>query len=80
MSIKRYGTTPLEAGAKEISQTRDIVSEILKFGVSQQQILRIAYLLSLELENREAMIDRSTSIKKYVDELGENPKKSVIET
>ena len=59
---------------------QNIVSEILKFGVSQQQILRIAYLLSLELENREAMIDISTSIKKYVDELGENPKKSVIET
>ena len=80
MTIKRYGETTLESAAKDSQQCREIVSEIFKFGVSQQQILRIAYLLSLELENREAMVDISTCIKKYVDELGNAPKKSVIET
>lgn len=79
MSIKRYGTTSVEQMAKDISATREIVAEILKFGVSQQQILRVAYLLSLELEDREAMVDISTCIKKYVDEIGESPKKSAIE-
>ena len=80
MTIKRYGTTSLEQSAKESQQCRDIVAEILNFGVSQQQILRVAYLLSLELENREAMVNISTCIKEYVDDLGDAPKKSVIET
>ena len=71
MTIKRYGTTSLEQSAKESQQCREIVAEILNFGVSQQQILRVAYLLSLELENREAMVDISTCVKKYVDDLGE---------
>ncbi len=67
MSIKKYGMTNLETSAKEVTVAREIVSEILNFGVSQQQILRVAYLLSLELENRESMIDISTCIKKYID-------------
>lgn len=80
MTIKRYGTTSMEDSVKESQQCREIVAEILNFGVSQQQILRIAYLLSLELENRKAMVDISTCIKSYVDNLGDAPKKSVIET
>ena len=80
MSITRYGSTDLEDFAKDSKACRQIVSEILQFGVTQQQILRITYLLSLELENREAMVDISTCIKKYVDNVGDNPKKSVIET
>ncbi len=80
MSIKKYGTTNLEAAVKEVAASREIVSEILNFGVSQQQILRVAYLLSLELENREMMIDISSCIKGHMDSLGEPKKKSVIET
>ncbi len=80
MSIKKYGMTSLEASVKEVAMSREIVSEILNFGVSQQQILRVAYLLSLELENREMMIDISGCIKKHMDSLGEPQKKSVIET
>lgn len=72
--------TEMESAAKESKQAREIVSEILNFGVTQQQILRVTYLLSLELENREAMIGISTCIKEYVDQLGDSPKKSVIET
>jgi len=80
MSIKRYGVTSLETSATEATAAREIVSEILNFGVSQQQILRVAYLLSLELENREMMINISTCIKEHMDSLGEPQKKSVIET
>jgi len=80
MSIKKYGTTSLESAVKEVAMSREIVAEILNFGVSQQQILRVAYLLSLELENREMMIDISGCIKKHMDSLGEPQKKSVIET
>jgi len=80
VSIKKYGVTELETSAKAAAQSREIVSEILNFGVSQQQILRVAYLLSLELENREMMIDISECIKHHMDELGSPQKKSVIET
>jgi hypothetical protein len=38
--------------------SRQIVTEILNFGVTQQQILQVIYLLSLELEDR----DKSVSI------------------
>jgi len=43
--------------AKEITQDnitcREMVKEIMRFGVSQRQIYFIIYLLSLELENIE---------------------------
>ena len=80
MSIKKYGITELEGQAKDSVAAREIVTEILNFGVTQQQILHVAYLLSLELENRESMIDISTCIKGYMSSLGEPKKKSVIET
>jgi hypothetical protein len=80
LGIKRYGETNTESAAKASANARAIVSEILNFGVTQQQILRVAYLLSLELENREMMIDISTCIKEYVDDLGEPKKNNVIET
>jgi len=35
---------------------RQIVTEILNFGVTQKQILQTIYLLSLELEDREKSI------------------------
>tara|TARA_B110000467_G_C18268583_1_gene450910 strand:+ start:587 stop:877 length:291 start_codon:yes stop_codon:yes gene_type:complete len=52
-------------------KTRDIAQEILRFGVSQNQIKLIIGLLALELEDRDAML----SIKKCVDpqeDLGED--------
>ena len=37
-------------------KTRNIVKEIIDFGVSQNEILKIIELLSLELEDREKML------------------------
>jgi hypothetical protein len=79
MSITRFGQTDVEKRVADSQKAREIVVEILNFGVSQQQILRIAYLLSLELENTDAMQDISQCIKTYVEEL-DKPIKSVIET
>ena len=36
--------------------SREIVQEILKFGVTQSQILKIIEILALELENRDTML------------------------
>lgn len=51
---------------------RQIVAEILNFGVSQNQILQTIYLLSLELEDREKSISISEIVK---SENGQNKKK-----
>jgi hypothetical protein len=40
----------------DVKKSRDIVSEILKFGVNQQQKKNIISLLALELEDRDLMI------------------------
>lgn len=44
-------------------KTRDITQEVLRFGVTQNQIRLIIGLLALELEDREMML----SIKSHVD-------------
>ena len=68
--VKKYGTTEEEEWAHESIKSRQIVAEILNFGVSQRQIYNIAYLLSLELENREAMINISSCIKEHMSGAG----------
>jgi len=50
---------------------RQIVAEILDFGITQNQILQTIYLLSLELEDRE----KSVSIAKIAKTGSENNKK-----
>jgi hypothetical protein len=53
--IKKYGTTDEETNMDDQIRAREIVQEIMRFGVSQQQLEQIVYLLALELENRELM-------------------------
>ena len=60
---ERFGETPAEAEAREMLRCRQIASEIVKFGVSQREILRVMHLLSLELEDRDLMVDLSERIK-----------------
>lgn len=55
----------LEKLAKEKQRSRDIVKEIINFGVTEQQKLDIIFLLSINLENNEAMQELTTAIKKY---------------
>ena len=43
-------------------KSREIVSEILNFGVNQFQIKKIIKFLSLELEDRRLMLDISSLI------------------
>mgnify|MGYP003661674166 CR=1 FL=1 len=55
-SLKKYGKTDSDKWATEISMSREIVREILNFGIKQEQIYQIINLLSLELENRDHML------------------------
>ena len=67
MAIEKFGETETEGWAEESIKCRQIITEILNFGVSQQQILKLLYLLSLELENRELMLQLAEIIKNSLD-------------
>ena len=54
---KRYGSTNIEeASILESAKCREILNEILDFGVNQAQIITLIKLLSLELESRSLML------------------------
>ena len=78
--VERFGQTKAEEEAKEMLKCRQIVAEVVKFGVSQQEILRIMQLLSLELENRDLMISLSERIKSSMNESAEPLGGLIVET
>ena len=55
----------LEKIAKERAESRQIVKQIIDFGVNENQKLDIIYELSLNLENNKAMKDIVQLLKKY---------------
>ena len=75
--VKKFGQTKEEEIAQHSQECREIVKRILEFGVTQDQILRTIYLLSLELEDRNIMVDISSIAKKYVMTL-EKPTEAII--
>ena len=70
----KIGKSDTEQTAINSRESREITKTIMEFGVNQQQILRIIYLLSLELENNEAMLEISSSVKNHLDSLTEETK------
>ncbi len=73
MNAKLYGQTDTEHRFDDAKKCRDIVHEIVKFGVTQEQIARIVYLLALELEDREAMLAISDRARRLWDPLDGTP-------
>lgn len=59
-------------------RAREIVQEILRFGVNQQEIMHIIYLLSLNLENPEQMKEITSVIKKYTENINAEEKEGNI--
>ena len=55
MVIKKYGKTISEEKAEKTFKCRQIIAEVMDYGVSQKQILRLIYLLALELEDRDQL-------------------------
>ena len=55
----------LEKLAREKQKARDIVKEILKFGVTEQQKLDIISGIVVSLENNKALKDLTTVLKNY---------------
>jgi len=54
--MKKYGNTSEEGDILDSAKCRDIINEILNFGVNQTQMLTLIKLLSLELEDRALML------------------------
>ena len=62
-----------------IEKSRNIVKEILDYGVSQGEILKIIEIISLELEDREKMNNILNIVKNSKSEKDlEEPKKELI--
>ena len=73
--VKKYETSIEEKDLLEKAKAREIVQTIMDFGVSQNQIIQIIYLLSLELEN----IDFARQVSALISELKkQNNKKKLL--
>jgi hypothetical protein len=73
-----YGKISGEENVLESIKSREIVQEILRFGVSQNQILKIIYFLCLELEDRETLESLSDIIRPILFEEKEKKQESII--
>lgn len=74
-----YGNTKVHKTAEKINQCREIVKEIESFGIDEMQRKQIIYLLSLNLEGREALLDISQTTKKYLGNPLEEAEKTQLE-
>lgn len=68
-NAKLYGSTSTEQEAKSLVKCREIAERIVDFGVTENELARIIYLLSIQLENRQAMLDISAAAKSVFDKL-----------
>ena len=75
--MKKYGKTDGEVSAGKSLQCREIVKEIIDFGVDEYQKMKIIELLALELESRECLKSVTSATKKYLDSPSEKTKKLI---
>lgn len=66
--MKKIGKTKEEVQIEKNVQCRNIVQEILNFGVDESQKIKIIQLLSLELEDRDFMKKVINLTKDYLDD------------
>lgn len=74
MTIERFGESKEELDIKDKIKAREITQTIIEYGVNQQQIKQIIYLLALNLENNDLM----KSIASIIKESNEAPKSNII--
>tara|TARA_R100001126_G_scaffold93041_1_gene63261 strand:- start:152 stop:391 length:240 start_codon:yes stop_codon:yes gene_type:complete len=65
--LKKYGKTKEEKKAEKSLKCREIVTEIVRFGVDESQKLQIIKLLALELENNKNMKKIVNTISKIAE-------------
>ena len=52
---EKIGETEAELEASQLVECRQIVRNVINFGITEKQKIHLIYLLSLELESRDAM-------------------------
>ena len=72
--MKSYGKSESDLHTEKKIQCREIVKEIINFGVTEDQKLQIIYLLSLELESRDKMLGISKLVQKQDEVIKEKKK------
>jgi hypothetical protein len=53
--MEKIGNTEVEIDAGEMLECRQIVKNLNNFGITEKQRIQLIYLLSLELESKDAM-------------------------
>ena len=53
--MEKFGETGLEIDAEKMLECRQIVKNLINFGLTESQKLHIIYLMSLEMESRDAL-------------------------
>ena len=63
--MKTYGANDKEKPYLESIKCREIIAEIMNFGVSQNQVMILIKMLALELEDRSKMIALRNCIESF---------------
>lgn len=71
-------TIELEKKAKRKEESRQIVREILKFGIKEDQKYDIMFNLALTLENNESLKEITSALKKYMSTINSEKEESNI--
>lgn len=66
MTTEYYGELEVEKDLKQKTKCRNIVKEIIKFGVSNKEILMVVQYLCFELEDRDAMLKLDVLMKELL--------------
>ena len=55
MTVKQFGESKTETEIKDKIKAREITQTVLEYGVNQNQITQMIYLLAMELEDHNLM-------------------------
>ena len=69
--MKKYGKTEKDLLVEKSIECRNIVKEIIRYGVSESQKKKIIYLLSLELEDTEIMKEITSLVHASIEDKSE---------
>ena len=78
--VKKYGKTDDEKQVEEMLRSREIVSEIVNFGVTDDQKIQIIKLLALELESNDNMKTIVKTVSQIINNNSETDKKKTLIT
>ena len=69
--MKKYGKTEKDLIVEKSIECRNIVKEIIRYGVNEFQKKKIIYLLSLELEDGELMKEITSLVHTSIEDKNE---------